>query len=113
MVAKERQVLALVVKRRLEEGADDDLAELALLLRRDEAAEVEKARAAWAGVGAPPHRVPLAVVGAVDVPRGFEPRLAVGELHPLPLPQPGERRDVAIMRAVDDEIIHVLHRREL
>ena len=90
VIAEERQVLAFVVQRRIEERTDDNLAELALLFGRDETAEVEEPRATRPRVGAAPDGIPLAVVGAVDVPRGFEPRLAVGELDALPLPQPRE-----------------------
>jgi hypothetical protein len=41
------------------------------------------------------------------------PGLAVRELQPLVLPQPHGRRDVAVVRTVDDQVVHVLERREL
>src|SRR4029079_9300363 len=91
MIAEEWEVLPLVVQRCFEEGADHEHGELPLLLGRDEPAEIEEPSAAWARVGAPPDGIPLAVVGAIDVPRRFEPRLAVRELDTLPRSQSGER----------------------
>ena len=113
MIAEERQVLMLVMERRLEERADHDLAELTLFFRRNQTTQVEEPRAPRPRISAAPHGVPLAVIGAVDIPRRFEPRLSVRELHALPLPQTGERGHVAVVRAMNDEIVHVLDRREL
>ena len=44
---------------------------------------------------------------------GFEVRLAVGELDALVLPQAIEDRHVAVVRAVEDQVVHVLDRRRL
>ena len=76
-------------------------------------AQVERSAAARAVVLVAPHRVPLAVVRAVHEDHGLEPGLAVGEPQALVLPEALRGRHVAVVRAVDEQVVHVLERREL
>src|SRR6476620_7340782 len=113
MVAEHREVFLLPLERRLEKPTDVHAAELTLLLGRDQRIEREPPAATRAVVLVAPDGVPLAMVCAIDVHRRFEPRTAVRELDALILSQAGEGGHVTVVRTVEHQIVHVLHRGRL
>ena len=113
MIAEHRQILALPAQRCIEKRRDVHLSELALIGLRNETARIERPRAARSTVETTPRRVPLTVIGPVHEYRRLEPGLAIGEADPLVLRQAVERRHVAVVRPVNQEVVVVRDRRRL
>src|SRR5712671_2637647 len=113
MVAEQIDVFGAMMQRRLEKRGEIDLADLALIFSTDERLEIEKPIERGAGVRAPPHRVELPVIGAIDVQFGFEQIRAsrgpvAAKVHAFPLAAADERADVGVASALNGEVTDVL-----
>ena len=110
MIAEEGAVFVAAVQCGLEKAADHHAAEAALLLTIDEGIKSQPTPRRAAVVLLVPHRVPLAMIGAVHPDRALELGAGTGVAETIVLDEAREARYIAVMRAVNDEVVVVAHR---
>ena len=60
-------------------------------------------------IRAAPSRVELAMIGAIDIQLGLEPRTIAVEFYALPLLASHETRNIGVVSAMDDQVTDVLY----